>query len=90
MKVPGSAKGTELLRFTFGFALIHENTLGYFRIQDHLRKTGLGSRALAALLGHDCASGVTTVEPFAVPSSAPEIPRAEDIQRVKEQFRVYR
>lgn len=39
-----------MLVFTFGFALMYKNKLGYFRIQDHLRKVGLGRRALKALL----------------------------------------
>jgi hypothetical protein len=90
IRVPGGSGRTELLRFTFGFALIYGNNLGYFRIQDHLRKTGLGGRALVALLGDDRAKQVSTVEPFVVPSTAPEIPKAEDIKRFKEQFRGYR
>ena len=37
------------LRFTFGFAIIFDNEFIVFRIQDHLRKMGLGREALRLL-----------------------------------------
>ncbi|MGR9106792.1 MAG: hypothetical protein ACU843_07660, partial [Gammaproteobacteria bacterium] len=43
-------KSRELLTFTFGFALVESNKLTYFRVQDHLRKAGLGRKALQKLL----------------------------------------
>lgn len=43
-------KVDSLLEFTFGFALVGDNDLAYFRIQDHLRKSGLGRKALRKLL----------------------------------------
>ncbi len=43
-------KVRELLVFTCGFALLDKDNLIYFRIQDHLRKVGLGRRALKQLL----------------------------------------
>jgi hypothetical protein len=38
-----------VLRFTFGFAVILDNEFVMFRIQDHLRKMGLGRQALRVL-----------------------------------------
>jgi hypothetical protein len=53
-------KVRELLTFTCGFAVIDHNNLIYFRIQDHLRKMGLGRRALKQLL--TTYSNITRVE----------------------------
>jgi hypothetical protein len=36
--------------FTFGFAVLHDCRIVYFRVQDHLRNMGLGRRALAVLI----------------------------------------
>ncbi len=89
MSVPASSGRTQLLKFTFGFALVYGNNLGYFRIQDHLRKTGLGSRALVALLQDSRTSHISTAEPFAIPLTLSEISK-ENIKRFKELFRAYR
>jgi hypothetical protein len=43
---PGVA---ELERFPIGFAVLGDNVLYYFRMQDHLRQTGLGREALKTL-----------------------------------------
>jgi hypothetical protein len=40
----------EYILFNFGFALTVKQTLKYFRVQDHLRKMGLGRRALELLI----------------------------------------
>lgn len=40
----------ELLRFHFGFALLVDGRLSYFRIQDHLRRMGLAREAMNLLL----------------------------------------
>ena len=40
----------EILHFGFGFALLVGDKIGYFRVQNHLRKAGLGRKALAELL----------------------------------------
>jgi hypothetical protein len=46
---PASAGTGSTLRFTFGFAVVFNNELVMFRIQDHLRKMGLGRQALRLL-----------------------------------------
>jgi hypothetical protein len=46
---PTPAAATSALRFTFGFAVILDNEFVMFRIQDHLRKMGLGRQALRVL-----------------------------------------
>jgi hypothetical protein len=38
------------MRFNFGFAVVYENRLVLFRVQDHLRKMGLARQALRALV----------------------------------------
>ncbi len=43
----------ELLRFHFGFALLADNHLICFRIQDHLRRMGLARQAMTRLLGEN-------------------------------------
>lgn len=45
---PGAVE-LELLRFHFGFAVLSDNRLLYFRIQDHLRRMGLARQAMALL-----------------------------------------
>jgi hypothetical protein len=54
-----------------------------------LRKTGLGSRALVALLQDSRTSHISTAEPFAIPLTLSEISK-ENIKRFKELFRAYR
>ncbi len=39
-------------KFSFGFALMNDNKITYFRIQDHLRNMGLGRQALKRLIEH--------------------------------------
>lgn len=46
----GNGYPLELLRFHFGFALLEEDQLLYFRIQDHLRRMGLAREAVKLLL----------------------------------------
>jgi len=53
---PGSA---DAFRFTFGFAVARGSTLLFLRVQDHLRKMGLGRRALRLLVRQH---GITEVE----------------------------
>lgn len=53
--VPGAVgvdrSQSELLRFGFGYALVGaDNQLVLFRVQDHLRRMGLGARALRELI----------------------------------------
>ena len=38
-------------RFPFGFALMHQGVIRYFRVRDHVRRLGLARRAIKALLG---------------------------------------
>ena len=38
-------------QFNFGFALTQDNTIVFFRIQNHLRAMGLGRMALLQLVG---------------------------------------
>jgi hypothetical protein len=45
------------LIFTFGFAVLHDSRLVYFRVQDHLRNMGLGRRALITLIEHEDRAG---------------------------------
>jgi hypothetical protein len=53
---PGDA---DAFRFTFGFALTRGDTLLFLRVQDHLRRMGLGRQALRRLVREH---GVTEVE----------------------------
>jgi hypothetical protein len=46
---PVPAAASSALRFTFGFAVVFDNEFVMFRIQDHLRKMGLGRQALRLL-----------------------------------------
>lgn len=55
---PGAGEGRSLLRYHFGFALTSRGELFYVRIQDHLRRTGLGRRALYRLFAEDAARSV--------------------------------
>ena len=47
--LPVPAAASSALRFTFGFAVVFDNEFVMFRIQDHLRKMGLGRQALRLL-----------------------------------------
>jgi hypothetical protein len=62
--VDGDREKEAGLSFTFGIALASGKTLVYFRVQDHLRRIGLGRRALHELLrgGHLDRLGTTTAE----------------------------
>jgi hypothetical protein len=88
MEVPDVSSRSPLLAFPFGFAVAYDNNLGYFRIQDHLRKTGLGSRALRVLLNDPALKGISTAKMFDVlPTS--EVPKSADVTHVQELFRLY-
>lgn len=47
---PTGADGSKAFQFTVGFGLIYDDTLMYFRVQDHLRKMGLARRGLRQLM----------------------------------------
>ena len=62
--------------FTFGFALVNDGRITYFRVQDHLRKMGLGREALKGLFsGKD---PLQDVELGMMPAGAPEVPSREE------------
>jgi hypothetical protein len=49
MTVAAPVSGEEHFHFTFGFALVHDQKLVLFRVQDHLRRMGLARQALQRL-----------------------------------------
>jgi hypothetical protein len=88
MEVPDISSRLPLLAFPFGFAVVYDNNLGYLRIQDHLRKTGLGSRALRALLNDPELKGISIAKMFDIlPTS--KVPKSADVTHVQELFRLY-
>ena len=95
----GDAPADHLLRFGFGYVLLDQNQqIVLFRIQDHLRATGLGRRALKAVMrdteasmGIDPAMGDRHVETiqqvrFAPPKDT-SAEHAAARQRFVEEFR---
>jgi hypothetical protein len=98
-RLPGSKNGSEghdhnaILCFTFGFALIVDGRIGYFRVQNHLRKAGLGRQALEVLLLR-CPDPVTDknrdLPLLKVPTEAFEVPTDEDKERFQTLYRSVR
>ncbi|HEX2252278.1 MAG TPA: hypothetical protein VHQ65_03315 [Thermoanaerobaculia bacterium] len=73
----------ERLAFTFGIALVAGTDLVYLRVQDHLRKMGLGRRALRRLIsGHQ----VRGVRPLAR-DRMPEYSRHRASERRRDKLR---
>jgi hypothetical protein len=65
------------LSFPVGFALTADGKLWYFRIQNHLRKMGLGRKALALAIGNNRVDGL------AVPPETPEALKLWPADRVR-------
>lgn len=88
--VLGLASGAvaDLLVYPFGFALLVQDRLGYFRIQNHLRRTGLGASALRRLV-QDHPELRPSPSPW-LPSEKLEGVRARDIDHVNELLQIYR
>ncbi len=65
------------ISFPVGFALTSNGTLWYFRIQNHVRKMGLGRKALALAIGNKLITGL------AAPPQTPEAMRLWPPDRVR-------
>jgi GNAT superfamily N-acetyltransferase len=89
----------EILHFGFGFALLVDDKIGYFRVQNHLRKAGLGRKALAKLLDRYRDNLLPRKSPnsnepidvgyelLEVPTTAFEVPTDKDKERFRRLYR---
>ena len=93
-RLPGSTDGhhgSNLMQFPFGFALIVDDKIGYFRVQNHLRKAGLGRQALEELLfRHPLTGENRDVDLLEVPPDAFEVPTEPDMERFRVLYRSVR
>ena len=93
-RLPGSTDnhhGSNLMQFPFGFALIVDDKIGYFRVQNHLRKAGLGRQALEELLLRYPLTGENRdVDLLEVPPDAFEVPTEPDMERFRVLYRSVR
>ena len=72
-------------KFGFGFALMNDNKITYFRIQDHLRNMGWGRQALKRLIEH--LKGKYGWQPDDLDLDIVELPETDDPDRFKRMFK---
>jgi hypothetical protein len=93
-RLPGSENGSDaILCFNFGFALIVDGKIGYFRVQNHLRKAGLGRQTLEVLFTDsviDKNLDLDLSKFLKVPAKAFEVPTEEDKERFQTLYRSVR
>ena len=74
---------SETLRLPFGFAVVQDEKLLFFRVQDHLRKMGLAREALRKLLANTRVTGLSTTP---LPARVQQFSTDEDRQRLERIF----
>ncbi len=82
----GQGDGGEL-RFTFGFAAAHGDALVFFRVQDHLRKMGLGRDGLDVLIRRQGLREVEELRPDQLPEWSLGKSGEHDVERFRRLFR---
>lgn len=73
-------------RFTFGFALVRDAGLLYFRIQDHLRKMGLARRSLRHLVRERLVERLVRLEPEQLPEWSRETSGESELDTLEALF----
>lgn len=88
VREPMAAPGAEAeeMRFTFGFAVARGGDLVFIRIQDHVRKMGLGRKALAELVREHGITGVDTPHHDRMPDYVQTRPAEARIDTLRELF----
>lgn len=76
----------EEIRFTFGFAVARGEDLVFIRVQDHLRKMGLGRKALAELVREHGITAVDTPHHDRMPDYVRSRPSEARVDTLKELF----
>jgi len=73
----------DFILFNFGFALTAQQKLQYYRVQDHLRKMGLGRQALHLLIHRHNITDFERLDPL---KKDPDAPPAEEIHKFETLF----
>jgi hypothetical protein len=82
----GQGDGGEL-RFTFGFAAAHGDALVFYRVQDHLRKMGLGREGLEALIRRNGIRKTEGLRPDQLPEWSLGKAGEHEVERFRRLFR---